>query len=889
MKISSISCEEVFRALVTSKDGLTEEEAKKRLAEFGPNEIAGVKKKPLYIKFVGQFTHFLALLLWIAAAMAFLSEYLHPKEGMLTLGVAILGVIFINAVFTFIQEYRAERSIEKMRRLLPYNVTVLRAGIGKVISAREVVPGDVIQLVEGLKVPADSRVIESAYLTVNNAPLTGESEPRSLDERPSVSETIEVGNIAFAGATVVSGRGKAVVFASGMRTEFGRIAHLTSAVEAGLSPLQKEIVKVTRFIAVMATATGVVFFLIGHLIGRSFWENFIFTIGLIIANVPEGLLPTVTLALVMGSRRMLRKKALIKTLTSVETLGSVSVICTDKTGTLTQNRMAAKKIFFDGRIVLSEDLKTAHAEKLLSTAYFCNNAVFSEGEYRGDPMEVALLKTASEAIVDIEIQRIAEIPFDTERKRMTTVNRTGHEVIAFTKGATEGLLPLCSRICLGDSVISLDEGHRMRILEACHELMGEGLRVLSFSYREIQDTESADLKASEIERDMVFAGLIGLEDPPRPEVPDAIARCKEAGIRVVMITGDAGRTAVAIAKEIGLVKGEPLVIEGREFVSMDDETLRRGLSAEEVIFARMMPKHKMRVVSLLQEEGATVAVTGDGVNDAPALKKADIGIAMGLSGTDVAKEAADMVLLDDNFATIVNAVEEGRGVFENIRKFITYIFAHGTPEAVPYILYALFKVPLPLTVMQILAIDLGTETLPALALGVEPPESDVMKRPPRGKGKGLIDRKILFRGYLFLGLLSAIGVLFGYFYVLKGGGWHWGVNLPADAPLTREASTATFLGIVIMQIGVAFACRTQTESAFRAGVFGNRLLLWGVLFELCLSGLIIYSPWGQKIFNTAAVSPALWLMLAPFALLVFLSDEIRKLFVRMSAKEAVRP
>ena len=424
--------------------------------------------------------------------------------------------------------------------------------------------------------------------------------------------------------------------------------------------------------------------------------------------------------------------------------------------------------------------------------------------------------------------------------------------------------------------------------------MDMGLRVLAFAYKTAVNSDQLSVISSikenadksqitnhqSLESDLVFCGLIGLEDPPRPEVPDAILKCHGAGIRIIMITGDGSRTAVAIAREIGLVRGEPVVIEGTEFVKMADRELREKLAAKEIIFARMTPKHKMRVVSILKEEGERVAVTGDGVNDAPALKKADIGIAMGISGTDVAKEAADMILLDDNFATIVNAVEEGRTVFENIRKFITYIFAHGTPEAVPYILYALLKIPLPLTVMQILAIDLGTETVPALALGIEPPESNVMQSPPRPPGKSLIDLKLLFRGYIFLGLISTIGVLFAYFTVLFQGGWHWGMELSANSILTRQASTATFLGIVVMQIGTVFACRTQSESVFRRGIFSNRLILWGILAEIILSIFIIYHPLGNKIFSTYPLDISVWLMLIPFTLLLLLADEARKAVIR---------
>ncbi len=874
MKIHNLTKEGVLLTLVTSENGLSEEEAKRRLSEFGFNEIKEAKKKSLYIRFFKQFTHFLAILLWIAAFMSFLSEYLHPGEGMLTLGIAIIAVIFINAGFTFIQEYRAEKALEELKKLLPFYVKVLRDGKEKEIYARDVVHGDVILLSEGDKVPADARLIETSGLRVNNAPLTGESEPMLRRHEAYEGEFIESHNIVFAGTAVVSGSGRAVSFATGMQTEFGRIAHLTGAVEAGLSPLQKEIVKATRVIAVIAAVVGVFFFLLGFLIGRSFWNNFIFAIGITVALIPEGMLPTVTLALAMGSQRMAKIKALIKTLTSVETLGSVTVICTDKTGTLTQNKMAATKVW-----TIDGEEKTR--ESLLKIAYLCNNARFIEGQYRGDPTEVALLKAARETTGDFEGERIAEIPFDSDRKMMTTLNMVEGRMFAFTKGAMEGLLPLCTDSLINGDKAPMDETIRRRINDEYHSMMDRGLRVLAFAYREIDDSYKLKVKSEkienpELESDMVFAGLAGLEDPPRPEVPDAIRKCHEAGIKVIMITGDASRTAVAIAKEIGLVKGNPVVIEGPEFIRMNDKELRGKLSGEEIIFARMTPKHKMRVVSILKEEGEVVAVTGDGVNDAPALKKADIGIAMGISGTDVAKEASDMVLLDDNFATIVNAVEEGRTVYENIKKFITYIFASNIPEAVPYLAFILLKIPLPLTIIQILAVDLGTDMLPALALGAEKPMPGIMKQPPRKLQERLLNFSLISRAYLFLGPIEAAACMFGFFYVMLNGGWRWGEMLSPNNILYMQATTACLTAIIVTQIGNVFACRSSRESVFSIGFFTNRLIFLGIAVELLLQLFIVYHPWGNKIFGTYPISLSTWLVLIPFAVFLLFADEARK-------------
>ncbi|MBI5409477.1 MAG: cation-transporting P-type ATPase [Nitrospirae bacterium] len=933
MNIHDLSKEAVLKSLVTSAKGLSEKEASKRLHEYGPNEIKEIRKKPLYHRFIAQFTHFLAVLLWIAAGLCFLSEYINPGEGLLSLGIAIVAVIFINAVFTFIQEYRTEKAVEALKKLLPFNVKVYREGELKEIGAGNITPGDLILLSEGDKVPADARVIESNGLTVNNAPLTGEADARPRSHEAFNGDYLESPNLVFAGTHVVSGYGRAVAFATGMATEFGKIAHLTGGVQERLSPLQKEIIRVTKIVAVIAMTTGLFFFTLGFLVGRSFWHNFIFAVGIIIANVPEGLLPTVTLSLAMGSQRMAKKKALIKNLTSVETLGSVTVICTDKTGTLTQNKMEVERVWTFERqqsavssqqsgipSPLMGEGEGASYDMLMTTAYLCNNAVFDGEKYKGDPTEAAILKAAREAIGDIKAERLYEIPFDSDRKRMSTVYKwevgskkwevkekdlsasTSHfllptSYLSFSKGALETVLPLCTGILAGNKVEALSDDYKNSIMQAYHSMMDEGLRVIAFAFKEIPPNPplvkggsirfptlnkggQGGVINSDLESDLVFAGLMGLEDPPRPEVPDAMRKCREAGIKVIMITGDASRTAAAIARQIGLVKNEPVLLEGPEMNVMPDSILREKLLSPEIIFARMTPAHKMRIVSILEDEGERVAVTGDGVNDAPALKKANIGIAMGISGTDVAREASDMVLLDDDFASIVNAIEEGRGIFENIRKFITYIFASNIPEIVPYIAYVIFKIPLPLTIMQILAVDLGTDMFPALALGAEKPSKDVMRQPPRSPDEKLLNFNILSRAYLFLGPIEAIAGLSGFFYVLYSGGWQWGTMLTSDNIFYLQATTACLGGIVVSQIGNVFACRSLRESVFRIGFFSNRLVIIGIIAEVMLSAFIIYHPLGNRIFNTAPLGLDVWLLLIPFSIVLLLAEEIRKWLAR---------
>ena len=512
MKINSLSRAEALGALVSSESGLSETEAAKRLSENGFNEIRESARPPLSLRFLKQFTHFLAVLLWIGAGLSFLSAYLHPGESMSTLGVAIVGVILINAIFTFIQEYRAEKALEALKKLLPFYVQLIREGTEKKAHSREIVPGDIILLSEGDRVPADARLIESSGLKVNSAALTGESEAGLKDHSPSPGELLESPNIVFAGTTVTSGSGKALVFATGMGTEFGRIAHLTGAVEPALSPLQKEIQKATRLVATIAALVGLFFFGLGFFIGRNFWDNFIFTIGITVALIPEGLLPTVTLSLAMASQRMVKRKALIKNLSSVETLGCVTVVCTDKTGTLTQNKMTALKIWQNDRVIDVENYRPRANDLLLRTARFCNNARFADNEYHGDPTETALLKLSREGLGDLSAERLDEIPFDSDRKRMTTLNKIEDKEYVFTKGAMESILPLCNFSVVNGAEQRMDEAFRQKALVAYQQLMDRGLRVLAFAYK---DRTQRSLNPSEenkktgrdngMEEDLVFA------------------------------------------------------------------------------------------------------------------------------------------------------------------------------------------------------------------------------------------------------------------------------------------------------------------------------------------------------------------------------------------------
>ncbi len=874
MNIQSLPHDDVFSTLLSSPEGITAEEAVRRRSEYGPNEIREVHGRSLVMRLASQFTHFLALLLWFAAGLCFLSEYLHPGEGLLRLGIAILAVIFINAIFTFIQEYRTEKAIEELRKMLPFRVAVIRGGTELEVDAVEIVPGDLVQLKEGDKVPADARVVTTSRLTVNNALLTGESDSRMLTDAPCEGDLLDSGNLVFAGTLVVSGSGTVVVYATGMVTEFGKIAQITGKVVEEVSPLHVEINRVSRIVAIIAVICGVSFFLIGSLVGRGFWDNFLFAIGIIIATVPEGLLPTVTLALAMGSKRMAARNALVKSLNAVEALGSVDLICTDKTGTLTQNIMTVTTSWApdDGAMART-------------VARLCSNVTETPEGIKGDPTETALYSYAVEKGAATG-ERLGETPFDADRKRMATLHRIDGKLYALVKGAGESVLPLCTLSCrTGSAPAALDETTRAAILVQQQTMASEGLRVIALAFRELDAPPAGDIP----EEGLTFAGFMGLLDPPRPEVPEALKNCHSAGIKVIMITGDAGPTAAAIARQIGLITGDPVVIEGHECVSMPDDQLREELKKDNLIFARMSPQNKMHVVSLLIEGGHRVAVTGDGVNDAPALKKAHVGIAMGLSGTSVAREAADIVLLDDNFASIVHAIEEGRAVFENIRSFITYIFASNVAELVPYIGYILFGIPLPLVIMQILAVDLGTDMFPALALGSEKPAPDIMQRPPRPKGEHLLTRAVMIRSFLLLGVLEAVAGMAAYFYVMYQGGWSWGQPLAHTSILYLQATTACLAGIIATQIANVFTCRSAHISIITLGFFSNRLVLAAVGLELFLAGLIVYTPFGNSLFASSPIGINVWLLLIPFAVLLLAVDEGRKYLSGRSAVTAQTP
>jgi magnesium-transporting ATPase (P-type) len=953
----------VYESLNTAASGLSEDEAVRRLQQFGANELPEPAHRPLWLRFTDQLTHFMALLLWVAGTLAFISRT--PE-----LGWAIWAVIWINAIFSFWQEFQAEQALAALKKVLPMQVKVERNGQLQQIPARELVRGDVMQLEEGDRISADARLVAAESLSIDVSVMTGESLPVARNSEPvSLRETVpirggktllrqgeqplqervnpaEIANLVLAGSTVAAGRAVAVVYATGAQTEFGQVAHLTTVVKREPSTLEVQIVRIVRIITAIAVSMGVLVFLLAYFfVGIEVKESFIFAIGIIVALVPEGLLPTVTLSLAIGVRRMARQNALVRRLSAVETLSATTVICTDKTGTLTKNEMTVRYLWlpphpaadpttFNTSIELtgagydpsigkvnfpSDDTITWKAQLLLIGSALCSNARLvhlttpSRWQEIGDPTEAALLVAAAKAGLNLEhlqqqLPRLREVPFDSRRLMMTVVlNWQAADLwsdtspyLAVTKGAPLEVLKHCQTILCDGTPQELTHAAWDNVVRANDDLACQGFRVLGLAARK-GSQELLDLSAQELEQNLIFVGLVAMFDPPRPEVPEAIDRCHDAGIKVTMVTGDYGLTAEAIARNIGLVGDRVRVVTGEGMGQLSDAQLRQILKYRGgLVFARMSPEHKLRLVQAYKDIGEVVAVTGDGVNDAPALRAANIGIAMGLNGTDVAREAADIVLTDDNFATIVIAIEQGRSVYQNIRKFMTYILASNVAELVPFLAMVALKIPPALIVMQILIVDLGTDILPALALGAERAEAGTMQLPPRAKSKPLLDRSLLLRAYCFLGAIEATLGMLGFFLV-----WHsYGYDLaklqaiapsilsrtadPAVTLIYAQATTMTLATIVACQDGNVFACRSERTSIFRLGFFTNPWIWLGIVTEWMLIISIVDVPLLRRVFSTSPLTlwQCLLLLLCPLILLGI--EEIRKAWFRGQQRSSTR-
>jgi len=853
----TLPAEDVCYLLQSSPAGLSSAEAARRLAQYGPNELQETRRISPWAILLEQFKNILIIILLIAVGLSAILG--HGVEA-----IAITVIVLFAVGLGFIQEYRAERAIEALRQMAAPTATVLRDGDDVELPARNLVPGDVILLEAGDRVPADARLIEAINLQVEEAALTGESVPVEKHTAPLADPRLGVGdrkNMVYAGTVVTHGRGRAVVVATGMQTEFGQIAQMLQTIEIGRTPLQENLDKVGHTLARAALVIVLLIVALGLLRGQPLLEMFIFGIALAVAVVPEALPAVVTISLAIGVQRMARRNALVRRLSAVETLGCTSVICSDKTGTLTRGEMTARRIFVAGRFLdvsgvgyepqgtFSENGRVVEPtmpalQALLRGAMLASDARLAQTDGRwvvkGDPTEGALVVAAAKAglqktDLDQRFPRVHEIPFTSETKRMTTLHETGNGVVAYSKGAPEVILDSCTWEWTDEGPAPLDGGRREAILQVAQQMASDALRVLAVAYK-------PDARPENAEQEMTLLGLVGMIDAPRPEAKAAIQVCREAGIKPVMITGDHPVTAQAVARELGLLTSERVVI-GAELDMMSDADLERDVE-NIAVYARVSPAHKLRVVTALQKKDHVVAMTGDGVNDAPALKQADIGVAMGITGTDVTKEAAAMTLTDDNFASIVAAVEEGRAIFGNIKKYLMYLLSSNIGEIGLMAGATLLGLPLPLTAVQILYVNLATDGLPALALSVDPPEPDMMRRPPRNPRTGIFTRPVVTLMTLG-GIWSAIVNLSLFTWALNSG------------RSVAEAMTMTFVSLVLIQFFKAYNFRSDRHSVLDRP-FANKWLNLAILWELLLLNAVVYLPFLHKPFGTFSLPLIDW-------------------------------
>jgi len=866
--MNSMTLSELYSAFGTSETGLSDDIVRRRQIQYGPNALPKIPVKPWYLKLAAQFTHFFALLLWVAAGISFVTAWIDPASNMLPIGWAIVIVIALNGGFGFYQEFRTEKSLEALRNMLPLKVRVCRQSEERIVSAEELVPGDIVILEEGDKVPSDMYIIHASDIWLNESTLSGESKSVSADAVGSG----HVKTILYSGTYVIKGEARGLVYATGKESRYGTIAALTQTVESGVSHLQKEIAHISKVIALTSLVIAGSLIVVSGFGENELWKTFLFSLGVLVALIPEGLLPTVTMALAFGAQRMAAKGFLVNGLSVIENLGAVTVIATDKTGTITQNKM--KVAAWD------EENPKSPSSELLDAAVLCNRADM----HKGDPVEQALV-TFADGYTDVAKRRsefplVNDYPFDYHLKRMSTVHSTKDGFAVFCKGAHEVILSLCHELVTAEGKRAMTPEEHQNLIDKHDALAALGYRVIAFAAR---NCSVLPLSRPEAESGMSFIGFIAMADPLRDDIVEAVALCHKAGIRLLMITGDHPITAAAIGMSAGIIGSKGEVTTGDYLDKLPPSAIKRLLRKNHV-FARVSPEQKLILVTLLKEMGETVAVTGDGVNDAPALKKADVGIAMG-SGTDVAKQSADAVLMDDHFATIVKGIEEGRAVYENIRRFITYMLSSNLPEAVPYVFFFWMGLPLALPVPLVLAIDLGTDIMPGLALGVELPHRGLMNQGPRSKKERILTPGVYFRAFGFLGLITAV-LSMGLFWVyLKAHGWDGG-TLGWSDPLYLEATTLTFAAIVFAQIGNGLSCRSRRESLFRIGWWNNGYYWGGIAVELIVLAMLMFVPFLSHTFGTAPFDPLYWWGVISVTGIVLLAEEVRKGWVRRFGSHA---
>ena len=854
----------------TSEKGLSQQDAEQRLEKYGLNEIKEEKKISVFQMFFSQFKSSLIIILLAAIILTLIiGEY--ADSALITI------IVIVNALLGFAQEYKAEKSIEALKKLASLKATVIRDGKKERILAKDLVLGDIIRLEEGEKIPADARLIEVISLETHESALTGESTSvaKEISEIKGKKSIAEQSNMVFSGTVITRGRGKAIVIRTGMRTEIGRIAEMMQSEEKEQTPLQLTLAKLGKLLGIAVIIVCIIVFLTGLLRGNNAVEMFKSAIALTVAAIPEGLPAVVTITLALGVTRLVRKNALIRKLHSVETLGCTNVICTDKTGTLTKDEMTVKEIFVNNKLIkvtgqgystegLFLDSKPGDYELLLRISSLCNNASISNEKILGDPTETALLVCASKASLsreelEQEFPRIHEIPFDSERKMMTTIHQNKNKEIAFVKGGPKQVIDNCSFYYENGKIIKLTKSKKDEFLEKNREMASKALRVLAMAFRELP--EKVKYSSETLEKNLVFVGLTGMIDPPRAEIKDAIKLCRKAGIRVIMLTGDQRTTAKAIGIQIGLINKDEKIITGMDITEFSD-TEFDNIVKDVNIFARISPKDKIRIVDSLKKYGNVVAMTGDGVNDAPALKKADIGIAMGITGTDVSKEASDIILTDDNFASIVNAIKEGRGIYDNIKKFVEYLLSSNLGEILVIFVAMLIGMPLPLIAIHILWINLATDGLPALALSVDPAEPGIMERKPRKKDSKIFSKNVVLR-MMAVGIIMCVGTLALF-------------KLYDPVNNLVYAQTMAFSTIMMFQMFNVLNCRSEKNSLFKIGIFSNKYLIGAIVISILLQVIVIYTPLAI-FFKTVPLSLVDWIYIILMSSTVLIFGETIKL------------
>ena len=905
----------LYAELGTSIRGLSAAAAEQKLKDHGSNILPEAKKTPLSRKVVIQLRNLFNVLLIFAACLSFITGVTSHDTSSIHMGFAILLVVIVSVVFSLFQEHRAERAIEALRRLVPENIKVVRDGKVVQILASGIVPGDIIALEDGDKVPADSRLVVAHQFSVDNSILTGESEPQSRSEacnNPPDCTAEDMTNLVLAGTTIASGSATAVVLKTGIDTRFGQVIGIARAIEEPLSPLQREINYTARLSFVASIGIGVLFLIIAlQFLHLQISESLLFMIGVMVCLVPEGLQMTLTLALAISSVAMSKRNVVVKRLSAVETLGSTTVICTDKTGTVTEGQMTVRKVWMggqefdvsgegyepEGRVALDgKELKVSDRRDLhvlCRVAALDNKATLipplDRRKFRwtavGDSTDAALLVLAAKAGIDPKMALKEEpltgmIPFDSNRKMMTSVHQgSDGKVQAYVKGAGSEVLSRCETALWGDRIVPMTAEIAGSISAQIDTFAREAYRVIALAFREL-DEKPDKYESASIETKLTFIGLTAILDPPRHDVAKAVAKARDAGIRIIMMTGDHKFTAEAIARKVGIITSpDNQVISCERLAERTDEELSGILKTPELVFARVTPEQKLRIVQVLKRNGEIVAVTGDGVNDAPALMEADIGVAMGITGTDVARESADMVLLDDSFATIVEGVEIGRSVFENLKKFVVYVYGHNWAELLTFIAFVLLHTPLPLAVVGVLTIDLLLEIPPSLSLTMESPEPGIMNRPPRSRRSRLFDAKTLTRS-CYIGTLTGLVAIFWCFTVWSEGGWSLGESEITDEATYLRGTTVVLVGIMAGQLGNLFATRTNIKSTFAMGLARNRWLLPSIAAEFAILLVIVYVPFVHPIFGTTALKPIEWLYLLSFAPVILALEEVRKFYVR---------